>query len=225
MLAEAPKVGCGRGRRAPARVGLAAQELHRRLEAEAAVHARHRAQRLAHDEGDLLRRRLSCSARRRRSARIRRASPPRRRSSGGWRRGGSCRPPPTASARGRAPLVGQHGLAGRVALEQAPAPRHVAGRDEQQAPGGAPSRPARPDLLVVGLDGPGGPRCTTARTSGRSMPMPKALVATMTSSRPRGTRAATSPARPGPARRGRRATPSRGRQAAASSSAPRRVGA
>src|SRR5947208_1527170 len=39
------------------RVLLATQQAHRRLEAEAVVHARHRAQRLAHDQRDLLRHR------------------------------------------------------------------------------------------------------------------------------------------------------------------------
>ena len=68
-----------------------------------------------------------------------------------------------------------------------------------------PVAPGAPDLLVVGLDRAGRGRWTTARTSGRSMPMPKALVATTTSSSPLG-EGALRPRRAGrrQARRGRR---------------------
>jgi hypothetical protein len=41
-----------------------------------------------------------------------------------------------------------------------------------------------PDLLVVALDVAGSAACTTVRTSALSMPMPNAMVATMTSSCP-----------------------------------------
>ena len=135
------------------RIGLAAQEVHRGLQPEAAVHARDRAQGLAHDEGHRLARggllegrahvALSASVQRLRlvaEVAQDRVVP----AAAAFR--------PAHQLQEEAPLVGEDGLAGRVHLQEAAPPRHVGGRDDEQAPGGRPVAPGPSDFLVVGLD-------------------------------------------------------------------------
>ena len=172
--------------------------------------ARDRAQRLAHDERRLLRdlRLRRAASRRRRSGRSRRASPPRRRSSAGSRRAGSCRPRPSASARGTGPTCARRtASSAAVHLQQAPPQRHVAGRDQQQAEGGARrrGRRGRPPGSRP-RSSPAGPGGRPRARPGRSMPMPNALVATITSAVAVEERALRRLAQlAAPARRGRRA--------------------
>src|SRR5439155_7113439 len=138
VLAEAPEGGGAVEAGAlQSRVRLPAQEAHRRLEAEAMVHARDRAQRLAHDEGDLLRRRvlLQRFADVAVPASIERLRLVSEVSKDGVVTAASAFRPPH-ELQEEPPLVGEHGFAERVALEEVPSPRHVAWRDEHQAPGG-----------------------------------------------------------------------------------------
>jgi hypothetical protein len=132
----------------------------------------------------------AASSGRRRTARSRRASRPRRRST-------EDRVVPAAAPFGPAhqleeqvPLVRDHRLVGRVHLQQPAPQRQVGGRDQQQPERGGAVTPGAPDLLVVRLDRAGRAQVHDRAHVRRSMPMPKALVATITSMRPAGTRPA-----------------------------------
>ena len=99
------------------------------------------------------------------------------------------------------------------------ADRLVLGAVEEACLGGLAVAPGPADLLVVGVDRVGSPAWRTKRTLGLSIPIPKAVVATITSISSSMKRSWSSPRRLRAAPRGTRGDP-RGLSAAASSSRP-----